>query len=156
MAREVEASVIKRKYPDEWALLQERVQAKSKPDLPRTIRESLKKRARVLLEGRFIKFGPTATYPFVAKCRLIWEEDRYSKFEEIVDYTSRPGASQYEKKILKLIDGQYIYDTIYEAVERSPAAKAYDREITAFCKEGEALEKKYAFCFQDLLESIIW
>lgn len=149
---EVGIETIKRDFPEEWELLQERVKQKRKPDLPKKIRQQLKTRAGELLNGRVIDFGPTRKFPFVVKCLLSWEEDIYCDFREQTALVARKGATAQEKAMVKYLDGQQIFEEIHDTVMRSPAAKAYNREIEAFCKEGRSLEKVYDFDFQAILE----
>lgn len=149
---EIGAEIVKRDFPEEWERLQERVKQKSKPELPKRIRQQLKTRASELFDGRVVDFGPTKKYPFIVKCQLAWEEDVYCSFQEQTAIVPRKGATAAERAMVKYLDGQQIFEEIHDTVMKSSEVRAYNREIEAFCKEGKSLEKVYDFDFQAILE----
>lgn len=158
MSREVDLVTVKKEFPGEWKRLQERVHERAKPELPRTIFTRLEKRAKELLKGRVIEFGPTTTYPFIAYCSLIWEWEAKCSFTEIVKFIPRKGAGAAERRLVQMIDGQCLLNEprFLGGVMRSPAVREYNQEIRTFCREGEALEKKFSFKFQEILDDISW
>jgi hypothetical protein len=156
-------SEIKTRFPEEWRRLQQAIKEQERdslPPVPVSVLKKLRKEIKSLCDdGEQVELPPTPARPFSLRFQIIWEEDVRGYINDVEIYPA-PKASAAEKKLVQLLktsmeaSGYNVIENYsYEReVTRAPQVKAFDRRIAELIKEGEALEKKYKFCLDDLIE----
>ena len=155
-------SEIKTRFPEEWRRLQQAIKEKERDSLPpvptSVLREIQKEINYLCSEGEQVELLPTPARPFSLRFQIIWEDDDRGYVNDVEIYPA-PKASTAEKKLVSLLKNSMSesgYDVMenysYEReVTKAPQVKAFNRRIAKLIKEGEALEKRYKFCLDDLL-----
>lgn len=164
MPKNMSMSEIKVRFPEEWRRLQQAIKEKerdSRSFVPAPILKKIQKEVKALCEkGEQVELSATPTRPFCLRFQVIWEEYPYGQgYINDAEIYPTPKASPTEKKLVQLLKknmSESGYDVLehydYEReITKSPQVKAFNRRISELIKEGEALEKKYNFSFDDLL-----
>ena len=144
-------------FPEEWDNLRQLAHSTTKPGIPRDVKIKLKKEIDSLVRGTVFDLPASKEYPFILTCGLMWEEGDYPALRGIENMTPRKGATAREKSLIKLLwdvdpGAVVLWDVFEEAVNKSAFFKSYSKRIKVACKAGAALEKKYNFDFDEMIQ----
>lgn len=153
MPKKVSAAELEKHFPEQMNALRKKLVKESLPKLPSSIREEMQIKGQTLLDGESHDLPPTIERPFIAHCRIAWQEDNHAQFVAIDRVLPRKGATIRETNLIKWLNNsphlQCIYDETSDEVYDSEFMREFNRRITDFLDEGQALEGEFDFDFDD-------